>query len=46
MLMNYPLGGKTNALIAKVVVVWQPAQENSVLSPKTDPLWSLSNNKV
>jgi hypothetical protein len=26
--------------------VWQPAQENTVLSPKTDPLWSLSNNKV
>jgi hypothetical protein len=24
----------------------QPAQENTVLSPKTDPLWSLSNNKV
>jgi hypothetical protein len=22
------------------------AQENTVLSPKTDPLWSLSNNKV
>jgi hypothetical protein len=26
--------------------LWQPAQENTVLSPKTDPLWSLSNNKV
>jgi hypothetical protein len=26
--------------------MWQPAQENTVLSPKTDPLWSLSNNKV
>jgi hypothetical protein len=23
----------------------QPAQENTVLSPKTDPLWSLSNSK-
>jgi hypothetical protein len=38
MLMNYPLDGKTNALVAKVVVVWQPAQENSVLLPKTYPL--------
>jgi hypothetical protein len=27
-------------------LLWQPAQENTVLSPKTDPLWSLSNNKV
>jgi hypothetical protein len=27
-------------------VLWQPAQENTVLSPKTDPLWSLSNSKV
>jgi hypothetical protein len=26
--------------------LWQPAQENTVLSPKTDPLWSLSNSKV
>jgi hypothetical protein len=26
--------------------LWQPAQESTVLSPKTDPLWSLSNNKV
>jgi hypothetical protein len=26
--------------------LWQPAQENTILSPKTDPLWSLSNNKV
>jgi hypothetical protein len=26
--------------------LWQPAQENIVLSPKTDPLWSLSNSKV
>jgi hypothetical protein len=26
--------------------LWQPAQENTVLSPKTDPLWSLCNNKV
>jgi hypothetical protein len=22
--------------------VWQPAQENTVLSPKTDPPWPLS----
>jgi hypothetical protein len=28
------------------VVLWQPAKENTVLSLKTDPLWSLSNNKV
>jgi hypothetical protein len=27
-------------------VLWQPTQENTVLSPKTDPLWSLSNTKV
>jgi hypothetical protein len=27
-------------------VLWQPAQENTVLSPKTDPLWSLSSSKV
>jgi hypothetical protein len=27
-------------------MMWQPAQENTVLSPKTDPLWSLRNNKV
>jgi hypothetical protein len=27
-------------------VMWQPAQENTVLSPKTDPLWSLNNSKV
>jgi hypothetical protein len=26
--------------------VWQPAQENTLLSPKTGPLWSLSNSKV
>jgi hypothetical protein len=26
--------------------MWQPTQENTVLSPKTDPLWSLSNSKV
>jgi hypothetical protein len=26
--------------------MWQPAQENTVLSPKTDPLWSLRNSKV
>jgi hypothetical protein len=26
--------------------VWQPAQENIVLSPKTNPLWPLSNSKV
>jgi hypothetical protein len=26
--------------------MWQPAQENTVLSPKTDPLWSLSNSIV
>jgi hypothetical protein len=24
----------------------KPAQENTVLSPKTNPLWSLSNSKV
>jgi hypothetical protein len=27
-------------------LVWQPTQENTVLSLKTDPLWSLSNSKV
>jgi hypothetical protein len=27
-------------------ILWQPARENTVLSPKTDPLWSLSNSKV
>jgi hypothetical protein len=26
--------------------VWQPSQENTVLSPNTNPLWSLSNSKV
>jgi hypothetical protein len=26
--------------------LWQPAQENTVLSPKTDPLWPLSNSEV
>jgi hypothetical protein len=26
--------------------LWQSAQENTVLSPKTDPLWPLSNSKV
>jgi hypothetical protein len=26
--------------------LWLPAQENTVLSPKTDPLWSLSHSKV
>jgi hypothetical protein len=26
--------------------LWQPAQQNTVLSPKTDPLWPLSNSKV
>jgi hypothetical protein len=27
-------------------LLWQPSQENTVLSPKTDPLWPLSNSKV
>jgi hypothetical protein len=26
--------------------LWQPAQENTILSPKTNPLWPLSNSKV
>jgi hypothetical protein len=26
--------------------MWQPAQENTELSPKSNPLWSLSNSKV
>jgi hypothetical protein len=30
----------------KLCSLWQPAQENTVLSPKTNPLWSLSNSKV
>jgi hypothetical protein len=30
----------------KPFVLWQPAQENTVLSPKTGPLWPLSNSKV
>jgi hypothetical protein len=29
-----------------VVKMWQPAQENTVLSPKTNLLWLLSNSKV
>jgi hypothetical protein len=33
-------------LLASTRTLWQPAQENTVLSPKTDPLWSLSNSKV
>jgi hypothetical protein len=28
------------------IPLWQPAQENTVLSPKTNPLWPLSNSKV
>jgi hypothetical protein len=27
-------------------LMWQPAKENTALSPKTDPLWPLSNSKV
>jgi hypothetical protein len=30
----------------EAAILWQPAQENTVISPKTNPLWSLSNNKV
>jgi hypothetical protein len=26
--------------------LWHPAQENTVLLPKTNSLWSLSNSKV
>jgi hypothetical protein len=33
-------------IVGEYRVLWQPAQENTVLSPKTDPLWSLSNSTV
>jgi hypothetical protein len=36
----------TPHLFDKTTALCQPAQENTVLSPKTNLLWSLSNSKV
>jgi hypothetical protein len=35
-----------NYVLFSTCTLWQPAQENTILSPKTDPLWPLSNSKV
>jgi hypothetical protein len=38
--------GERLSEVAVVPCLWQPTQENTVLSPKTNLLWSLSNSKV
>jgi hypothetical protein len=32
--------------LCSTTLLWQPARESTVLTPKTDPLWSLSISKV
>jgi hypothetical protein len=44
--MNLPMALCVQTVNSTRGYLWQPAQENTVLSPKTDPLWSLSNSKV
>jgi hypothetical protein len=46
MLTTAQCDDREKVLFAAGRLLWQPAQENTVLSPKTDPRWSLSNNKV